>query len=442
MDADKGGSRLARQLSIVVALILILLPFDELLTVWTASRFNHLDLFHIWKEILITIMVAPTVWLALRHGLLKKTFFKSWLFLLIAAYGLLHLILGMWAFHDRQVNETALIYGLIINLRFLGFFLVCLMLSALHPYLRRHWKFILLAPASVAVFFGLIQKLILPTDFLKHFGYGPKTIPAYQTVDSNLDYRRIQSSLRGANPFGAYLTFIIPGFILSLAKRRGLQLLAVAGALVVLFYTYSRSAWVGLAISLVILGWLSLKNLSGRWAIVAVIVLAGGSIGIYSLRSNQVIQDALLHTSVSSTSPQSSNALRSIAIKNGIRDVVHQPLGRGPGTAGPASFRSNHPARIAEDYYLQIGQEVGILGLAIFLAINMQVALSLWSQRQDILARILLAALAGICFINLVSHAWTDDTLSLLWWGLAGVSLGPVILQGRQGRNGRIQKSA
>jgi hypothetical protein len=43
------------------------------------------------------------------------------------------------------------------------------------------------------------------------------------------------------------------------------------------------------------------------------------------------------------------------------------------------------------------------------------------------LPQILLASLAGITFVNLLSHAWTDDTLAYLWWGLAGIALAPII---------------
>ena len=38
---------------------------------------------------------------------------------------------------------------------------------------------------------------------------------------------------------------------------------------------------------------------------------------------------------------------------------------------------------------------------------------------------ILFVSLIGISFINLLSHAWADDTLSLLWFGLAGIALAP-----------------
>jgi len=35
----------------------------------------------------------------------------------------------------------------------------------------------------------------------------------------------------------------------------------------------------------------------------------------------------------------------------------------------------------------------------------------------------LLASLIGLIFVNLVSHAWADDTLAYVWWGLAGIAL-------------------
>src|SRR6185295_13461878 len=101
------------------------------------------------------------------------------------------------------------------------------------------------------------------------------------------------------------------------------------------------------------------------------------------------------------------------------KSILKHPLGGGPGTAGPASYRNNHPARIAENYFIQVGQEVGIIGLILFLAINIYVAKLLWDNRQSDLAIIALAALVGLSIVNLLSHAWSDDTLSYIYWGLA-----------------------
>lgn len=423
MKPVSNPSRLALWLSWMIAAIMVLLPFHALLTTWAASRFGDSDLLLAWKELLMIAMAAPTGWLLWRSPPLKRWLFESWLPRLIIIYVLVHLGLGWWAWANHQVGTAALAYGLTINLRFLFFFAICLIVAAHSQFLYQHWQKILLAPATVVVAFGLVQKAILEPDFLRHFGYGPNTIEPYQTVDANLDYRRIQSTSRGANPLGAYLLLIITVAALGLG-RSIFKITGLLGALLVLFYSYSRSAWVGLIISLLIISWLGLKKASGKWlaAVIVIILMAAGA--GYNLRSNQAVQDVLLHTSSNSTSALSSNEVREIAIKEGLNNVAHQPEGRGPGTAGPASFRNILPARIAENYYLQIGQEVGMVGVAVFVAINVLVARLLWLHRQDILAKALLASLVGITFINLVSHAWTDDALSLLWWGLAGVAIG------------------
>ena len=417
--------KVAKLLAYVIGGIVVLLPFHALLTTWLGSNTGHLDLVRIWKEILIVGMIPFVTWLILGNQELKDWFLHSSLIWLIRAYILLHLILGAWALASHQLNATALIYALIINLRFLIFFIVCYATAAYSDFLRLHWRWLLLGPAAIVIAFGLIQ-LALPTDFLRHFGYGPKTIPAFQTVDSDLNYQRIQSTLRGANPFGAYLVLIIPAFIICLRSFwRVAALIASSAALV---YTYSRSAWLGVIAAIA-----SLEDFRSRFSrktkeliaiALAIVVLIG--LGAYALRFNHTAQDALFHTSSQSVNV-SSNSRRASAIKDGLIDVTLQPLGRGPGTAGPASFRNTgHMARIAENYYLQIGQEVGILGMFLFIAINILVAKDLWLKRQYLLPQLLLASLVGITLVNLVSHAWADDTLSLLWWGLAGIALAPV----------------
>ena len=436
-DSDKTVSKLAKRLSVLTAVILALLPFHALFTTWAGSNFGNYDLIKIWKEILIVAMMPAIIWLALQSGQLKTWFKKSWIVRLYILYILLHIVLGLLALSWHQVNATALIYALIINLRFIGFFLLCLVLASYSDILKKYWKKILIWPATAVVTFGLVQKFILPYTFLSHFGYAPKTIPAYQTVDANIDYRRIQSTLRGANPLGAYLVLIIPAFLFIFRHRVYIWLISLATASTVLFYSYSRSAFVGLALAITSLGWILMRRPTAKWIItgvVSLLVISGLYIGF---RSNQTVQGIFLHTSDTSSSVVSSNEVRNAALIDSARDVIHQPWGRGPGSAGPASFRNSHSARIAENYYLQIGEEVGILGLLIFVAVGLLTAKELWLRRTDVLAQILLASLVGITFVNLVSHAWADDTLSLLWWGLAGIALAPAILGPRHKQNGK-----
>src|SRR3989344_435453 len=346
-------SKIALRLSWTMAVILALLPAHALLTTWAGSNFGHLDAWRIWKEILLVLAIPATLWLIWRSSELRKWLKQSWIASLFGLYIALHLLLGAWALAQHEVNSTAFIYSLIVNLRFIGFFLICGVIVSHSDFLRRYWQKLLLLPAAAVIVFGLIQKFLLPYDFLRHFGYGKDTIVAYQTVDSNLDYRRIQSSLRGANPLGAYLVLIIPTFWLNLQKTRMWRWLGVLGGLVVLFFSYSRSAWLGLVAATVSLRAVTIKSFSSSYRIIVIVLLLlallGG--GIYLTNKSDEAQRTLFHTGDDSSASRSSNADRLASMEAGAKDIIHQPLGRGPGTAGPASFRNDQPARIAENYF-------------------------------------------------------------------------------------------
>jgi hypothetical protein len=194
-----------------------------------------------------------------------------------------------------------------------------------------------------------------------------------------------------------------------------------------LYASGSRSAWLGAVLSLAALAWLQPRTRRARvffgGAGVAVIVLAIG--GYLLFKHNVSLQNEILHTQTNSAVKTTSNSAHASALKEGLKDVWRQPLGDGPGTAGPASvYNGSHPARIAENYYVQVAQETGWLGLAIFLCILFLVALELYEQAgESRLALVLFASFIGIAFVNMLSHAWVDDTLAYVWWGLAGVAL-------------------
>lgn len=443
MRSKTSEYKMALALSWLAAVILVILPFHAFFTTWAGSTTGHLDLWRIWKELLLVLMLPLAGWLLWRSKSLKQWLIASWIVRLFAVYVLLHTVLGAWALSRGKVNAEALIYALGINLRFVGFFIICALAAAGSGFLKQNWQKIILVPAAVVVLFGLLQKFVLPYDFLRHFGYGPDTVPAYQTVDAQLDHRRIQSTLRGANPFGAYLVLVVSASFALLRKRNALSTGLLTAAVVAMFYTYSRSAWIGVVISLALLaGWSWGRTQWRKWLAVFIVALGIILSGAYLLRFSNTAQDIFLHTSTTSTSSETSNEARLASLQGGVKDVWRQPLGMGPGTAGPASLRNNQPPRIAENYYLQLGQEIGIAGAAIFIIINLLVAVQLWQQRKDPLARILLASLVGLSFVNMLSHAWADDTLAYLWWGLAGIACAPAILTGRRKQDGKNHQAA
>jgi O-antigen ligase len=161
----------------------------------------------------------------------------------------------------------------------------------------------------------------------------------------------------------------------------------------------------------------------------AAAVMTVAILSVLALHNNQHFQNFIFHTQDNSAVATSSNEGHASAFRQGIEDLETDPLGQGPGTAGPASVYNNHQPRIAENYYIQLAQEAGIPGLLLFVAIVVVVGYLLWTRRETTLALSLFAALVGISVVNLFSHAWTDDTLAYIWWGLAGLAVGTPVLK-------------
>lgn len=418
--------------SLVCAAIIALIPFHAFLTIWASTLLGHYTALRLWKEVLMVMLAPCAILIVWRDTQLRRELRKDLLFRLFWGYIWLHILLGVIAVVQHQVNLEALGYALIINLRLPFFFMLTWIFASQSIWLRTHVRKIVVIPGLIVVVFGLMQAFVLPVNTLSHFGYSNATIPAFQTVDQNLSFVRIQSTLRGSNPLGAYLVLLIAvlvGIAVYAKKKDANRARLAYGILLImtlaaLYYTYSRSAYIGAGLAVMVIGWRMLKTRQLRlWALglaICLTILGGGAVLL--LRHNTTFENTFFHTDQHSLSSKSSNQVRASALEDGLHDVLHEPLGRGPGTAGPASVHNDHPARIAEDYYLQIGQEVGWVGLYLFLAIIVILGRRLWSLRDDWLASALLASLIGISFINILSHAWADDTLAFLWWGLAGIA--------------------
>ncbi len=408
------------------AAIIALLPFHALLTVWLSSNLGHYTALRLWKEGLLLLIAVAVLYLLLTDSKIRSHTLTRRLVWLVVAYAALQLLIGLLSLNAGLVTPKAAGYGILVNLRFLAFFLLVWAIALRTVRLKSNWHRLVIWPAVLVVIFGFLQLLILPTDFLRHLGYGPNTIMPFETVNSNRDYIRIASTLRGPNPLGAYLIIPITATLVLLfksAKKWRLGLL-LGGALAVLLGSYSRSALLGAAVSMLIVTIVltsahQAKKIVFGAAVGLVLVVL---VGVVAIHKNNRLETIVLHTEDHSSVAVSSNDAHLKALRSGVADIIHQPLGRGPGTAGPASVYNNKP-RIAENYYLQIGQEVGVVGLMLFILINAGVGYLLWLRRADALALTLFASLISISLVSLLSHAWTDDTLAYIWWGLAGIAM-------------------
>jgi len=414
--------------------LMLLLPFHAFISTWGGSTIGPLSAWKAWKDILLASLVLLAIVQAFIDPEMFRQIWKYWITKLIFVYGLLHVAVALFVGNQTE----PLLLGLSINLRMLSIFLVAEVVFYYIKVTKQDLTKVLLAPAVVVVGFGLLQVLFLPYDFLRHFGYMEGiTIAPFNTIDQQLDQLRIMSTLRGPNPLGSYL--ILPGVVIlsfvigfmvrfykNKTRKRASNLLfatcSLLATLVVLYGSHSRSAWLGFVIAC---GVCVLLTVSSKWRLVLIgLGIAGllvGSAGLYQMRESSFVQNVILHDNPDVGPSQTSNSDHLLALKDAAQDIGERPLtGCGPGCAGPASFYDSDGAKLSENYYLQVGQEVGVIGIGLFCAIILLVGRELFKQRSNSLALALFASLVGISVANMLLHVWADDTLAYVWWGLAG----------------------
>lgn len=416
----------------LIAVTLVAVPFHAFLTVWGSAIFGHYTLLRLWEELLLTILCIVLAGWLVRNKELRRQVTAQPLIRLIAAFVLLVVALGVVALIKHEVTPKALGYGVIVDVRFLVWLTAVWITASRSDWLHAHWRRLVLWPLAVVAVFAIWQFFVLPANFLTHFGYDKyTTVAPYTTINQNTQTIRAQATLRGPNPLGAYLALGLGlmAAVIGWNKRTWRVALLALLAAAALLLSFSRSAWIGAFVAVVLAGWWRVR--SGRAklmvlaAVLAVVLLIGASFVLF--RHSSGVQDALLHVHAGSTAEQTSNEGHVSAFREGLNDLVHEPFGRGPGTAGPASwYNGSHGVRNSESYFLQLGQEIGWAGLLLFLAINVVLAMELWRRRANRLALGLLAALVGLTLVNQLAYAWADDTLVYLFWGLAGVALAAV----------------
>jgi O-antigen ligase len=426
------SQKYARLGNLLAIVILVLLPFHAFGTTWLGSNIGALDAVRLWKEVLLIVAAALALLTIIADKKqLWKTAHRDALPNLIILFVVFTLISTILTLIFTSVSFEAVMFGAVIQLRPFVAFLLLGIFSRYDDLLIRKWRQVLFIPAAIVIAFGLLQVTVLPATFLEYFGYGNDTIPAVQTIDEKQEFQRIQSTLRGANPLGAYLIVVLVALLAELWRKWQINLAALlAGGLIVLFFSYSRSAWLGLVVALLVL-----VIIRGKRYVTArnILFVTGAALiflgGVGALRDNDFVQNTLFHSDENSVSEVSSNDARAQALTLSLAEVVSQPLGAGIGSAGPASFRNQTASpRIAENYFIQTAQEMGWIGLGLMIAVMVAAFRWLWQRKADTFGMILLASFLGITVVNLVSHAWADDTLAILWWGLFGAYYGHVIL--------------
>jgi hypothetical protein len=196
-----------------------------------------------------------------------------------------------------------------------------------------------------------------------------------------------------------------------------------AGSVIALWVSYSRSAALAAlaAIGIVLIVVYGKRVSKTIWLSIAIagLVLLGS---IVALKDTQFVSQVILHEDPHEGNDTNSNDGHAESLIDGARRMAMQPLGAGIGSTGSASLFTDEPV-IIESQYLFVAHETGWLGVALYLTITYVVLKRLWYRRAQWLALGVCASGIGLAIAAFFLPVWVDDTVSIIWWGLAAIAL-------------------
>jgi hypothetical protein len=408
--------------------VLAYLPFHALISTYLISRFGNELFFKSFKDLIVVLVfMAAVAVLVYKKDTLKTKkmmLFASPIMLLtltVMAHGILN--------NNQTYQEKA--FGILLLLRPLWIFFIGVIAAALvgkSSIEDRVFKVIFVASAIV-VAFGALQVLVLPKDFLTNFGYSESTIKPYQTIDNNESFVRILSTLRGPNPLGAYMSMMAPVSIYYISKIKNKaklkSFLYAAAFLITIYGAQSRSAWLGLVVGISAYLILITKNKYKLLKYGAIILPT--MFAFFIFKDTYIGQNILFHTDPNESNQVNSDNQRASSLKYAIEGINDKPFGHGIGSSGPASYYGNKPV-IIENQYLDTAYQIGWLGLVFYLLLLTHVGVNLLKTKTK-LSYAVLSGLMSVSIIAMFWPVWTDETITLIWWGLAGVVLSTSIVQ-------------
>ncbi len=322
---------------------------------------------------------------------------------------------------------------------------------------------ILLIDAVLLCVYG-IATLFLPDAFFTFLGYsdlhslyipGAQLAP-FQYLEAS-DIRRIQSVMSGPNQFGIWLliplSIVVSQWKNSKARSNWLACPELAERVaigflffIVIFLTFSRSAWI--AGSFIIIASF-FPQLLQHWKNRLYSLLFGIiSIGI-------VVSFLWIHFSGSVFLRMQSSLDHFRKPMNAISLIIHHPFGLGLGSAGPASNavsdacvflpqdadaswakvhpnlcvftgdtqvqpidRACHCPVLTENWYLQWGVEMGVLGVIASLLLPFFFFWKYWKHQEK---RWILLAFLGVSIAGIFLHSFEDSAVALTVWMLLGL---------------------
>lgn len=246
-------------------------------------------------------------------------------------------------------------------------------------------------------FWNLVSKELV-------FGYGWHTV---------VGVKQIASFIGGPNQLASYLLpaiFILIGLsVRAIEKKQKLSIILFSCLVLLVNFaillTYSRSAFLGLLVPLIIFPFFLAKKKLIKVLLLAIII-GVLSLGILIIKNNYT-NDLITHGG--------SQLAHSSALKQSIDEIKNRTVtalpvlffGKGLGTAGPSVLKYGD-GLVSESWYLQLVLELGLIGLLAWLTFVSSIIVLMFKTKkiEEILIGLTLVA---ISITSLFLHTWADN---------------------------------
>lgn len=428
------------------------LPFHIFISIVVGVNVGYLGPLKAGKDLAIgvlAILLVPYFVHSWRQ--ISKQLLGNWLGITCLSYIALNLL--FFAIDRRDLDAVAL--GLVYNTRFIVIFLLAGILSQAQPrYINVSVIVkIIVATGTLVAVFGILQYFVLPKDFFAKLGYSMQSgaIPWFY-IDDKPDFLRIMSTMRDPNSLGSYL--LIPISILlaklqidwkKLRKNTRIEMISLIVVLVVaLILAFSRSGLLGLMVVIVtsfVLTNTAYIQRNTKIVLLGAILIVGATTltsAVFMKTHPRSFKNIVFHAD-EETVLRDPNELRIDFLKRSVNQITAKPYGDGLGTAGLASMKNDiKGVNLTENYYLQLGIEIGVVGLVLFLAACMLLLVriyGIWSEQHTYVGLALITSFSGLFITNMLAHVWSNETVAVTWWGLAGIFIGQALLNVRRKPN-------
>jgi hypothetical protein len=411
---------------IALRALIILLPFTTIISVFSEQRLGIPGVTY-YKEILLILWLGYLAWSHLR-GKLQITWW--WIDLMILIY-----IIYLTTISFGTTGIRGILYGGRYDFEFLiAFWMTYHGASLLSKPLSFYLKLFLYS-SGIMLILSWLLKFPFSEELLLHFWYSGSPSawqfgnapPIFHGIDG-ANVRRFQGILDWPNTMGAFLIMFSWWFAYYIREKKpwyfvnGLILL---GLLIMIIYTYSRSALIG-----VLVGYM--------------IIIVSGMVYIFRFYRKQflsiLIWGILLVGILSIQYAGTLGAIlgRSGSTKGHLERMVTSferfkahPFGQGLGSSWPgyrhtqelewltrAEIEEKDRFYIPESWYIQQFVEWGIVGGLVFLILMFIFFIRLY-KKQVILG----AMFVGIGVMNLFLHTFESSPFVLLFFLLIGLTL-------------------